>query len=44
MLAGCATVKVTGQRTLGAVPTARPSAIYVSDFTFNTGGVGAERV
>jgi hypothetical protein len=38
LLAGCATVKVTGQRALGAVPTAPPSVIYVSDFTFNAQG------
>jgi hypothetical protein len=43
LLAGCATVKVTGQRALGAVPTAPPSVIYVSDFTFNATGVRAER-
>jgi hypothetical protein len=43
LLAGCATVKVTGQRALGAVPTAPPSVIYVSDFTFRAEGVSAER-
>jgi uncharacterized protein DUF4410 len=43
LLAGCATVKVTGQRALGAVPTAPPSVIYVSDFTFSAEGVSAER-
>src|SRR5512135_1500190 len=36
LLAGCATVKVSGQRALGAVPAAPPSAVYVSDFTFNS--------
>ena len=43
MLGGCATVKVTGQRAFGAVPTTPPSVIYVSDFSFNAGGIGAER-
>ena len=43
LLAGCATVKVIGQRALGAVPTAPPSVIYVSDFTFSAEGVSAER-
>lgn len=36
LLGGCTTVKVSGQRALGAVPTAPPSAVYVSDFTFNS--------
>jgi uncharacterized protein DUF4410 len=43
LLAGCATIKVTGQRALGAIPTAPPSVIYVSDFTFNSEGISAER-
>jgi hypothetical protein len=43
MLAGCATVKVTGQRALGTVPAAPPSIVYVSDFTFNSDGLRAER-
>jgi hypothetical protein len=43
LLAGCATVKVIGQRAIGAVPTAPPSVIYVSDFTFSAEGVSAER-
>src|SRR5712672_687844 len=43
LLAGCATVKVTGQRALGAVPTAPPRVIYVSDFNFSAEGVSAER-
>ena len=42
LLVGCATVKVTGQRALGAVPTGPPSVIYVSDFTFSAQGVSAE--
>jgi hypothetical protein len=43
MLAGCATVKVTGQRALGTVPAAPPSVVYVSDFTFNFPGLSGER-
>jgi hypothetical protein len=43
LLAGCATVKVTGQRALGTVPTAAPQVIYVADFTFKPAGIRAER-
>src|SRR5258707_12171485 len=43
LLAGCATVKGTGQRALGAVPTAPPRVIYVSRFTFRAEGVSADR-
>jgi hypothetical protein len=43
LLVGCATVKVTNQRALGAAPTAPPSVVYVSDFTFNAEGVRPER-
>jgi hypothetical protein len=43
LLAGCATVKVTGQRALGAVPITAPQAVYVADFTFRPEGIGAER-
>jgi hypothetical protein len=43
LLAGCATVKVSGQRPLGAVPTAPPQAIYVADFNFDPAGIRAER-
>ena len=42
-LVGCASVKVTGKRQLGAAPTIAPQVIYVADFAFNPVGIRPER-
>jgi hypothetical protein len=41
-IAGCATVKVTGRREIGAVPTAHPQVIYVADFALDPGSMRAD--
>ena len=43
LLAGCATVKLRGQRALGAIPITAPQAVYVADFIFRSEGISAER-
>jgi hypothetical protein len=42
LLFGCASAKISGQREVGAVPTAKPTVIYVTDFELDAQNIQSE--